>query len=98
MDGNMIFNVINEAGEEVECEALFTFESNITGKQYVIYTDHTCDEGGERVYASVYSRSGTDSELSPIENEEEWAQIELVLEQLQNDEINRGATAEGFGS
>ena len=33
----MTFNITNDEGQEVECEVLFTFESDETGKNYMVY-------------------------------------------------------------
>ena len=52
----MTFNITNDEGQEVECEVLFTFESDETGKNYMVYTDNTVDEeGNTKVYASIYN-------------------------------------------
>ena len=40
MDEKKKFKVLNDKGVEVECEPLFTFESEETKKQYVVYTDN----------------------------------------------------------
>ena len=40
----MTFKVMNDEGKEVECEVLFTFESDETKKNYIVYTDNTTDE------------------------------------------------------
>ena len=37
----MTFKVINDDGKEVECEVLFTFESDETNKNYKIYISRT---------------------------------------------------------
>ena len=37
---------VDENGKEKECEVLFTFESEETNKNYMVYTDHTQDEAG----------------------------------------------------
>ena len=48
------FTVLNDEGKEVECEVLFTFESEETHKNYLVYTDNTTDENGNiKVYASM---------------------------------------------
>ena len=50
----MTFKVMNDEGKEVECEVLFTFESEETKKNYIVYTDNTTDEeGNTKVYASI---------------------------------------------
>lgn len=53
MDKKNIFTVINDEGKEVECEILFTFDSEETKKSYMVYTDNTTDKDGNvKVYAS----------------------------------------------
>ena len=52
----MTFKITNENGIEVEYEVLFTFESDETKKNYIVYTDNSLDEDGNtRVYASIYT-------------------------------------------
>ena len=46
MNERLTFKVIDENGKEIECEALFTFESEETKKNYIVYTDNTTDEEG----------------------------------------------------
>ena len=73
------FTVENEAGQPVECEILFTFESDETGKTYLVYTDNTLDEeGSTKVYASIFDGQS----LLPVETEQEWQMIEAQLEDL----------------
>ena len=40
------FKIINEKGEEVVCDILFTFDSDETKKSYIVYTDNSKDENG----------------------------------------------------
>ena len=82
----MTFKVFGEKGEEIECEALFTFESEETKKNYIVYTDNTTDEEGNiRVYASVYTPDVEETQLQPIETEKEWKIIETILTELQKE-------------
>lgn len=84
MEEKMTFKIFNEQGEEVECEVLFTFESDETKKNYMVYTDNTIDEeGNTKVYAAIYDPSLENQTLKPIESEKEWKIIETILEQLQ---------------
>lgn len=79
-----LFTIINDKGEEVECEILFTFDSDETKKSYIVYTDNTLDDAGStKVYASVYDPTGQSSELMPIETEKEWLVIENILSTVQ---------------
>jgi len=90
-DEKMTFKVMNEEGKEVECEVLFTFESEETKKNYIVYTDNTTDEGGNtKVYASIYNPKEEKSILYPIETEEEWKIIETILDELQT-EVKKGS-------
>lgn len=90
----MKFTVTNEEGKEIECEVLFTFESEETNKNYIVYTDHTQDEqGNTKVYASVYNPDEETTTLLPIETEKEWTIIETILQELQEQASN--ALSEG---
>ena len=85
----MTFKVINDEGKEVECEVLFTFESDETKKNYIVYTDNTIDEeGNTKVYASIYNPEEDETKLIPIETDKEWKIIETILDELQN-EVNK---------
>ncbi len=79
-----VFTIVNDEGREIECEVLFTFDSEETKKSYIVYTDNTLDEvGNTKVYASVYDPTGQDSSLMPIETDKEWAVIENILNYAQ---------------
>ena len=85
----MTFKVINDEGKEIECEVLFTFESDETKKNYIVYTDNTIDEeGNTKVYASIYNPDQDETKLLPIETDKEWKIIETILEELQNETAN----------
>ena len=80
----MTFKIMGENGQEIECEVLFTFESDETKKNYIVYTDNTLDEqGNTKVYASVYTPNEENTNLIPIETDKEWKIIETILEELQ---------------
>ncbi len=87
----MTFKVVNDEGKEVECEVLFTFESDETKKNYIVYTDNTTDEeGNTKVYASIYNPNDAETKLLPIETEKEWKIIETILEEIQSEANNEG--------
>ena len=80
------FKVINKKGKEVEFEVLFTFESDETKKNYMVYTDNTKDkDGNTKVYASVFEPDKEPLELLPVETEREWKVIETILESIQEE-------------
>ena len=94
MEEKMTFKALNKDGVEVECEVLFTFESDETKKNYMVYTDYTTDENGNvRVYASIYNPDQPESDLIPIESEAEWKIIETILEEIQA-EVRESASEE----
>ena len=88
------FVVKNDLGEEVVCHVLFTFDSDETGKSYIVYTDNSKDEAGNvQVYASIYNPEDPNSRLEPIETEKEWKVIDTILKTLQ-EEIKNATSGE----
>lgn len=86
MEERMTFKVFDDNGKEIECEVLFTFESDETKKNYMVYTDNTKDEEGNiKVYAAIYEPDKDETKLEPIESEHEWSIIEKILEELQEE-------------
>ena len=82
----MTFKVFDDNGKEVECEVLFTFESEETKKNYMVYTDNTKDEQGNvKVYAAIYEPDQDETKLEPITSDHEWKIIEKILEELQEE-------------
>ena len=80
-----LFSLKNDLGEEKTYEMLFTFDSEVTKKSYMVYTYHYVDKDGkERVYASIYDPSGEDQNIYPIETEAEWDVIENILNSIQS--------------
>ena len=94
-DEKMTFNVLDENGKEIDCEVLFTFESDETKNNYIVYTDNTSDEeGNTKVYASIYTPDQENLNLKPITTEKEWKIIETILSELQ-DEVKSNMTESG---
>lgn len=84
MEEKMTFKVLGEDGKELDCEVLFTFESDETNKKYMVYTDNTLDEqNNTKVYAAIYNPEGEGVNLTPIETEKEWKIVETILEEVQ---------------
>ena len=83
---NSTFKIINDKGEEVVCDILFTFDSDETKKSYMVYTNHKLDENGNiMVYASIYDPKLENQKLEPITSEAEWKVIETILNTLQEE-------------
>ena len=80
------FTMLNELGEEIKYDVLFTFDSEDTNKSYIAYTDNTYDEEGNiSVYASTYDNDKEELVLGAIETEEEWKIIETILDTIQKE-------------
>lgn len=89
------FSMIDENGNETVYDVLFTFESEETHKNYIVYTDNTKDENGNvEVYASIYDPNDPHSRLEAIETEREWKVIETILETLQ-EQVRNAANNSG---
>jgi uncharacterized protein YrzB (UPF0473 family) len=85
MSDNTII-ITKEDGTEITCDILFTFHSDETEKDYVLYVEADDEEG--HVYASSYNdEDGLIGELFeiPEANVEEWEMIEEVLSAFQNE-------------
>lgn len=77
------FTMENEDGVEVKYDVLLTFDSDETGKSYIVYTDNTTDdEGYIKVYASVFTDENEEMQLTPIETDEEWAMVQSFLDEM----------------
>ena len=84
------FTLIDEEGKEVVYDVLFTFESEETNKNYIVYTDNKKDETGNvEVYASIYYPDDPHSKLEAIKTDKEWKVIETILETLQEEVRNK---------
>lgn len=82
MDEKMTFKIFDENGNATECEVLFTFDSEETEKNYIVYTDNTKDdEGNTKVYASIYHPEDP-TKLDPITTDKEWKIISMVLDEV----------------
>ena len=90
MEERNTITVTNDKGEKIALDILVTFDSEETGKSYVIYTDNTKDENGHvRVYASTYDPNDPKMKLNDIETEREWKIIEAVISTIQEDLASR---------
>lgn len=86
MNEKQKFIVVDDKGKQIECEPLFTFESEETKKQYVVYTDNTKDKNGNiRVFASIYEVTDKGNKLLPIKSDKEWKVIEMILESIKEE-------------
>ena len=77
------FTVVDAQGKSIECEVIFSFTSQETGKSYIVYTDRTRDaQGNLKVYANTFDPAVPNSPLQPIKSEKEWEAIHHILEEV----------------
>ena len=93
MNKENTFKIIDKDGKEIEFEILFTFESDETNKNYMVYTDNTTDEeGNTKVYASVFNPNAEPLELLPVETEIEWKVIETIITSIEEENKKNNET------
>lgn len=93
MNKENTFKIIDKDGKEIEYEILFTFESDETNKNYMVYTDNTTDEeGNTKVYASVFNPNAEPLELLPVETEREWKVIETIITSIEEENKKNNET------
>ena len=88
-DGHEHITIIDEEGNEVLHEVLFTFDSEDFGKSYVLVYPAGIPEGEEvelQAFSYVEAEDGTEGDLLPIEADEEWDMIEEVLNTFLDEE------------
>lgn len=84
-----IFIIQGDDGKDIECHLLFSFESENTGKVYIVYTDGSTDESGNlSVFASAVEEYINDEDVtfSAITTQAEWAEIDEKLEEYLREE------------
>ena len=77
-----IFIIQGDDGKDIECQLLFSFESQKTGKAYIVYTDGSNDsDGNMNVFASVVEEYINDEDVtfSAITTDEEWEEVDEKL-------------------
>lgn len=82
--------LIQDNGEEIVCDILFTYFYEKTNKNYVVFQVRDSDEVSAAVY---FPDNGADGRLEKIETEEEWS----MLEDLLNDYAGNLAEEGGCG-
>ena len=78
-DNKMV--ITDEDGNEHVVTILFTYHHDERNKDYVVFYE---DEDSDEVMAMIYTEDG---ELIPIEDEEEYEELEEVLNAYQDGEL-----------
>ena len=70
-------------GKETECEVLFTFDCEETGKSYVGYTDHSFGTNGRKnIYVSAFDPVVGTGVLYDISDSNELEMVQEILAQI----------------
>ena len=78
--------VKNDNEDNIECDVLFTFDSDKTNKSYIVYTDNTKDElGNVKVYANTFDKNKDSGKLGEIDTDEEWNIIEQIFASINSE-------------
>ena len=66
---------------KVEYNVILTFKSNVTNKNYVIYTDNTYDQNKKlRFYAAIYDPNHSTPYIGEPTTKEEWSEITSIID------------------
>ena len=82
--------VVEINGEEKECDVLFTFTSDDTGKGYIGYTDNSITNGRKNIYYSSFDPVFGTGKLEKVTDPDEVEMVKDVLHQ-----IDRGVNENG---
>lgn len=75
--------VILKDGKEVECDILFTFDSEDTGKSYIGYTDHSIASNGRKnIFVSSFDPIIGTGSFEDITDPRELEMVQDVLMQI----------------
>lgn len=78
-----IIKTTDKNGVERDAEIVLCFESEETGKKYVIYTFNETDETGMiALYSSIVDEDAEQPILKNIETDEEWAMIKNIMKKI----------------
>ena len=95
LDENQL-TVVDENGNELLMEILFTFDSDEYNKSYVVYypagAENEDEDGNVDLHVSAYvpSKDNEGGDLLPVETDEEWEMIEEVINTFLDDEGEEG--------
>lgn len=80
-----LITFVTETGQIIRDSVMGAFEDDLSGKNYVIYTDNSINETGNyNIYAASYDPEQEDEQIliHAIETEAEWQRIEMMMQKL----------------
>ncbi len=87
------FEIVEENGDVIKHDILFSFESETDGNTYIVHTAHERDENGKiTVYASYINEEKYGNKLMNIENDDAFKTIEsLFIDLMEKIKIRKEA-------
>ena len=78
-----LITFVTEEGQVIRGSVMGAFEDDLSGKNYVIYTDNSVNDN---IFAASYDPEQEEEQIliHAIETEAEWQRIELMLQKLSN--------------
>ena len=80
-----LITFVTETGQIIRGSVMGAFEDDLSGKNYVIYTDNSINETGNyNIYAASYDPEQEDEQIliHAIATEAEWQRIEMMMQKL----------------
>ena len=78
--------IMEKDGVEINCDILFTFDSDDTKKSYVGYTDNKIAANGRKtIYVSAYNPLSGKQELENITDPKELEMVQEVLGKIDSE-------------
>lgn len=93
-DGGISFTILDDDGNEVECQVLYLFHTDYNDKHYMVYTTGVVTDEGEEISAVRYDPEALDAmvrgedvdvTLEPLTEDIEWALVADTLKQFAPD-------------
>lgn len=82
----MKISITNKDGKTMDYRVLCTFDSNITSKSYMIYTDSS--DNHINIYYACYDKNNF-SQLQPIETQEELVLMDNIFSSIEHELKNK---------
>lgn len=87
MNDEFKFSLVDNNGNSKDYYVIYTFHSDITNKDYMVYTDGTTNEDGSfELLAAAYQKESPEIVLESITTDSEWAIIEDFIKAKLNEE------------
>ena len=81
-----VVKILDENGNLIEHNILFTFECEELGKSYIAYDGNGIDEKGEQIICVVSYDPNVDlNKLEPVSDQEELKMVNDIINQIMED-------------